>query len=310
MFGDVTFNVTDQFDVTGGLRYAKNDQDFAQISDGFILGGFTSIEGESSEDVLTWMVNARYRFNDDIMVYARAASGYRPGGPNVQFVGANLDPTFDADTLISYEAGVRATFWDGKAVVNATVFNIDWEGIQIGIFNEDRTVSGLGNGGKAFSRGFELEGVVQPIEGLRLGANLAYTKAEMTENLSDPNSSQFVLGVQLPEVPEWTGAIIADYDWEVGDGWRLNVGGNVNFVDDSLTSAPFGRRRRRRRDREPVLRQARPSGGRRPRTNWKFNLFARNVTDERVYRAGFFRATIDAVPLQPRTIGMSLDLDF
>ena len=36
--------------------------------------------------------------------------------------------------------------------------------------------------------------------------------------------SQFVLGVQLPEVPEWTAAIIADYDWEVGDGWRLNVG--------------------------------------------------------------------------------------
>ena len=308
VFGDLTFNVTDQFDVTGGLRYAKNDQDFAQISDGLVLGGFTSIEGESSEEVLTWMVNARYRFTPDIMAYARAASGYRPGGPNVQFVGANLNPTFDADTLISYEAGVRATFWDGKAVLNATVFNIDWEGIQIGIFNADQTVSGLGNGGKAFSRGFELEGVVQPIEGLRLGFNLAYTKAELTENLNDPNSSQFVLGVQLPEVPEWTAALIADYEWEVGDGWRLNVGGNVNFVDDSLTSAPLAGGADVVTENPSYARLDLRAGL--GHDNWKFNIFARNVTDERVYRAGFFRATIDAVPLQPRTIGVSLDVDF
>jgi outer membrane receptor protein involved in Fe transport len=312
VFGDLTFNVTEQFDITGGLRYAKNDQDFAQISDGFILGGFTSIEGESSEDVLTWMVNARYRFTPDIMAYARVASGYRPGGPNVQFVGANLAPTFDADTLISYEAGVRATFWDGKAVLNATAFNIDWENIQIGIANADQTVSGLGNGGKAFSRGFEVEGVVQPIAGLRLGFNLAYTKAELTENLNDPNSSQFVLNTQLPEVPEWTGAIIADYGWEVGDGWQLNVGGNVNFVDDSLAAAPLMAAPGGPLD---VVTEN-PSYARLDlragigRENWKFNVFARNVTDERVYREGFFRANIDAVPLQPRTIGVSLDLDF
>jgi iron complex outermembrane recepter protein len=326
IFGDVTFNITDQLDVTGGLRYAKNDQTFSQISDGLLLGGFIQNDGESSEDVVTWLVNARYRITPDVMVYARAASGYRPGGPNVVIPGTDLPRTFDADTLISYEAGVRATFWGGRALLNATVFNIDWEKIQISIANAAQNATGLGNGGKAFSRGFELEGVLRPVDGLRLAFNLAYTKAELTENLNDPNivSTDFVLNNQLPEVPEWSGAILADYDWEVGDGWRLNLGGTLTVTGESWTSAPL-----QADPADPIgsldIVTQNPSYARLDlraglsRDNWKLSLFAKNLTNERAYRNGFHRVNaldptefrgIDVVPLQPRTVGVSIDVDF
>ena len=104
-FGDLTFKLTEKFDVTGGLRYAHNDQKYRQISDGLILGGFTDHPGGSSESVTTWQVNARYHFTDQVMAYGRIATGYRPGGPNVALAG--VPPTVNSDTLTSYEGGIK-----------------------------------------------------------------------------------------------------------------------------------------------------------------------------------------------------------
>jgi len=80
-FGDVTWHLTDRFNVTGGTRYAHNEQSFTQTLSG-IFGASTETS-RSSEDVSTYLANVRYRFSENATAYARFATGYRPGGPNL-----------------------------------------------------------------------------------------------------------------------------------------------------------------------------------------------------------------------------------
>lgn len=319
VFGDATLNVTSKFDVTGGLRYAHNDQVFSQITDGLILGGFTSHPGDSSEGVLTWQVNARYHFTDRIMAYARVATGYRAGGPNVVILTSK--PQVDSDKLTSYEAGIKSTFWDGRALLNVTAFDIEWKGIQIGVSNPACGCSYLDNGGDAFSRGFEVEGSLQPLAGLSINYNLTYTKAQLTSTI--PGAPPFILSTyQLPGVPKWTGGVTADYSWAVGGDWNASIGGGVHFVGEEINGPVY----------DPLYQPNTKNPGyatgdlRAGLDNGKLNisLFVHNVTDERVYLNQNAQTDplnvhpdgspivtyLYSVPLQPRTVGVSIDAKF
>ena len=86
------------------------------------------------------------------MVYARIASGYRPGGPNVALPG--FPATVDSETVTSYEAGVKASFLDRMVSLDAAVFLLDWNDLQIGQAFANG-INGLVNAGTARSKGFE-----------------------------------------------------------------------------------------------------------------------------------------------------------
>ena len=113
--------------MTGGLRYARNNQRFKQDASGLLVT--SGPLRTSHEDVVTYLANARYRFSPHVTTYARFATGYRPGGPN--FLG--LDPatgapaapaTYKSDTLYSYEAGVRAETTDRRFGITSPVNSI------------------------------------------------------------------------------------------------------------------------------------------------------------------------------------------
>ncbi|ATQ43367.1 TonB-dependent receptor [Caulobacter mirabilis] len=312
VFGNATYKFSETFDITAGARFAHNDQDFRQISYGYPLNGAVDSPGKSKEDVKTWMVNARYHFDRNSMFYARVATGYRPGGPNNVLPG--VEPTVNADTLISYEAGLKSSFWSGRAAVNATLYYIDWSGIQLSVNNASNTASYLANAGDAFSKGVELEGVVRPIPGLTVGGNVAYNKAELTRLAR--GAPAFLLGEQLPGVPTYRAGAYVEYAWDLGDDWRATVGATATYSGERWTAAPTRTGyNNETKDEAYTLVDLRGgfSNGR-----YSFNIFARNVTDERVYLNGVLltdRVTrqvfqMNATPLTPRTVGVSASVKF
>jgi outer membrane receptor protein involved in Fe transport len=310
-FGDLTFNITDQFDVTGGIRYAHNEQVFSQILDGLLLGGqHVEIREEGSESVTTWSLSSRYRFTPDVMVYGKVATGYRPGGPNLAIAGAV--PNVDSDTLTSYEVGLKSNFLDGRGLFNISVYDIEWKDIQLRALNPACGCSALANGGDAYSRGFEMEGSFRPVERLALGYNAAYTKAELTSLLSSVQG--FLTGYQLPGVPKWSGGLTADYSWPLNAQLSLNLGAGIRYVGEQNAS-PVSSTDPNTRDRSYTtadLRAGLTNG------KWNANLFVRNVTNELVYLSQAPQQdlvtgaipVIDALPLQPRVIGLSVDVEF
>src|SRR3546814_8418896 len=71
------------FHVTGGLRWARNEQTFTQITQIPLAGLDLSGSGTSNEEIVTYSVSPQVNLSRDAMIYVRVASGYRPGGPNV-----------------------------------------------------------------------------------------------------------------------------------------------------------------------------------------------------------------------------------
>ena len=111
LFVNASYRLTERFHLGAGVRRSSSDQNFVQVSRGILLlptappGTITEAPADSSEDVTDYMISPRFQVNDDVMVYARVSTGFRPGGPNVVFPG--LPSQFDSDSTTNYELGVK-----------------------------------------------------------------------------------------------------------------------------------------------------------------------------------------------------------
>jgi outer membrane receptor protein involved in Fe transport len=303
-FASATLQLRQRFDVTAGVRWARNRQRFRQISGGLesVIGAPTDISSSSAENVFTYSLSPRWQASDDTMVYARIASGYRPGGPNPRAL--DLPPVTAADQLTNYEVGLKTQFMAGHALLNAAAFRIDWRDIQQAV-----TVGGIGssdNTGNAVSKGLELETTYLPTDRLRIGVNAAYTDARLTA------PEEGIAAARLGNTPRWSVSLLLDYELALADRWSAHVAGGWRYVGEQGTAiaAQFGA------DNSYVL----PPYGALDlavdltRGNWMIRLFARNVTDRRAYLGGGLAVDSDNVPygidanvLQPRTVGVSVD---
>jgi iron complex outermembrane recepter protein len=304
-FGDVTLHLTERFDVSGGLRYARNNQAFEEISSGPLFGSVTADRsGSSSEGVLTYSVSPRFYLTKDIMSYFRVASGYQAGGPNLALPG--VPPMVKSDTLTNYEVGLKSQFWEARAVVDIALFDILWNDIQVQA-SSPAGYSYIANGGTARSKGVEANASLRPISPLVLRATAAYTEATLT---ADVPSLYGRSGDSLPYIPRWSGSFRADYTWALVTNWTGDVGAGLRLVQHRDTSFPQDPVDFRLGSYGALDLNAAISNDR-----WTIRLFAKNVTDKRTYISASpvqSAATGDvpqyeAVVLQPRTIGLSFD---
>ena len=307
VFGDVTWHVTGHLDLTGGLRYDRDNQAFTATTSG-VFSETPKAPTQGSEGIASWMATARYSFTPDVMLYMRAATGYQPSIP----------PTAKAETLINYEVGLKSEFLDRKALFDLTVFYIDCNNIQT-----PTSIAPLGvttNGPQGRSEGLELTGAISPLSGLNLGYVAAYTEAGYTHVI--PGPPLFLLaGYQMGNVPKWSLSVTADYDWEPIDRWHAHLGGVLRWIDTewgttgaavAITSVESG---------APAallpsysLLDLNASMAKGPLT---LKVFARNVTDQRAWLNAVFNYGPPTAPeqsavtiIQPRTIGVGFDYAF
>ena len=239
-FANASYAFTDRFKVGAGVRYAQNDQSFSQDVTSGLLLPVGSSPNSSSEDVFTWSLAPQFQLSQDTLLYARVATGYQPGGPNVKLPG--VPDAVNSSTLTNYEVGVKSRFADNKVEINFAAFRIDWEDIQVLATFDGAT--GLVNGGTATSQGFEFSALFQPTANLQLGFNGAYTDAELTEDFptleipSDPYLVRLTSGLgtdKMPYTPKLSLSMTADYYFPIGNGdWEGHVGGGWRWVDDRV----------------------------------------------------------------------------
>jgi iron complex outermembrane receptor protein len=228
-FADATIHITPQFDFELGGRYSHNKQSAHQITAGLLAGPSDFVVG-SSENVFTWSAAPKYKLNRFTTIYARVAKGFRPGGPNVLPPSPNSEAfaTYDSDSLISYEAGVKAESSDHRLSIDAAVFHIDWKDIQLLASDPVTGFNFNANGGKAKSDGFEVTAAAHPMPGLELSANAAYTNARLTADTPPIVGGRD--GDQLPFTPKFAGALNADYQWHVGNNALAHFGGSLRHL--------------------------------------------------------------------------------
>jgi len=220
-FGDATYYFTDRLDLTLGIRYSTQNQEYqSYISTLLLYPNFNKIyhyQSGSNQGVATYLINPRYQLTDDTMIYARVASGFRPGGPNFVLPEpfGQVPPSFQPDTLWNYELGQKSTLLDGRATLNFDIYDIEWNAMQatdnVGGINQ------LVNAGNARVDGAETSFSYRVLPELTVGGSAAYTDAYATTPLR-------VLGVDtsgaaLPLAPRYNFALNGTYTFDFGGGF-------------------------------------------------------------------------------------------
>jgi iron complex outermembrane receptor protein len=228
-FANATLHLGDRFDLDFGGRYSHNKQSALQITDGALAGGANTFPvARSSEGVFTYSVSPKVKFGEDASLYARVAKGFRPGGPNVLPPGApgNVPKTYNSDSLISYETGLKMQTADGSFGLDLSVFHIDWSNIQLFavVNNYGINVNGVG----AKSDGAEFTARLRPTRGFDISINGAYTNARLTGN-TDPLVGGRK-GDKLPFNPKYSANVNADYEWALAENTKAFLGGSLSFL--------------------------------------------------------------------------------
>jgi outer membrane receptor protein involved in Fe transport len=227
-FANMTWHLSDRFDITAGARSAKNDQSSTQDSaSGLGLVGTDVISTKSHESVLTYSISPRFDISDTTAVYARVAKGYRPGGPNVvpPLSPPSVPRTFDSDTLTSYELGLKTDI-GRRLSFDLSAYHLSWKDIQL--ITSIQNVNVNINGGTAVSNGVEGSVNWRPVRGLQVGLNGAYIDAHLTSD------TPFIVGGHdgdtLPWVPKFSFSLTSDYEWKLSNSTTAYVGGTLAYT--------------------------------------------------------------------------------
>jgi outer membrane receptor protein involved in Fe transport len=228
-FANVTWHITDRFDLDLGGRYSDNKQSADQTTDGALVGGLTVYPTfRSKEEVFTYSVAPRFELNDNASLYARVAKGFRPGGPNVLSPGAPASAaSYDSDSVVNYEVGFKTRSADRRMSFDIAAFYIDWNNIQL-LVTDANGFNYNGNGGGAKSQGVEFAAAFEPVSGLDLSLNGAYTDATLTADTQIGGLD----GDRLPFTPEFAASLNASYGWTLSDGIEASFGGSLRHVSE------------------------------------------------------------------------------
>ncbi|MEM7327617.1 MAG: TonB-dependent receptor [Pseudomonadota bacterium] len=319
LFGQGTYAVNDQLSITAGARATIDDKNF----DGVGPFGFARTDDAEFENI-SYTIGADYRFNDDILGYAKYSTGFKSGGwsPDA-FSGTAVFLPVDEETLDSFEVGIKSD-WNDTLRLNVAAFFNQYEGLQIGA-----TVPGLGftrfNVDETEISGIEVEGVWQITDNLQINGNLGLLNAEYTSLTGDQarglsnngagcpagvdatNDAQIIgcaLGLDLKNAPEYKATLGALYTQPVYQG-ELIVSADASFEDDSWSLVANSPAHAFIEIDTLVNARVKYADDR----GWSVAVFGRNLTDEEYYRASSASSfTTYASP--PLEYGVELGVEF
>jgi iron complex outermembrane receptor protein len=195
VFGSLTYQLTDQLSVTGGIRYNDDKRRYQVIRSkdtqfpNFLQNPLGTVNRSVSDNNVTWDANIAYAATDDINLYARVARGYR--APSIQgrilFPPATATPLESgvtigqSETITSYEAGIKSTVWDGRARFNLSGFLYDLDDAQLTAVGGGVNANRLINAKNVRGYGFELDAEIAPVDHLLLTAGLSYNHTEIRD---------------------------------------------------------------------------------------------------------------------------------
>ncbi|HAF42316.1 MAG TPA: TonB-dependent receptor [Sphingobium sp.] len=257
VFGEGSFKITPEWQVTAGVRYFKYSAD--------VIGGtalplfqaypninFRSRAGSTSDDGTVWKFNSSYNITPDLMVWGTYSKGYRIGGVNRVApcvlplpAGQNLcalpsELFYGPDKVKNAEIGVRAQLFERKLSMSLSAFRVKWDGIQLSGQTVNGAIGITTNGGAAISKGVDFSFSAKPIDGLTIRGNYSYLDAHLTEDvpallsIAGGDLVDVLAGDRLPGSTKNSGAIGVSYDMPMGDN-MLNLGWTTTYTGGIYT---------------------------------------------------------------------------
>lgn len=172
VFAEDAFNLTPAWLIVAGLRYENLDLD-RTIED---LGAATVTRFGNTFDSLSWRVGTVYELVPGTALFAQYNQGVVP---ITSLLLSNPSRAgFDLSTGQALEAGIKASFWDERAVVTASLYQIEQEDI---LTRDPANPALTVQGGSQRTRGVELDVALNVTERWAIGFNGTVMDAAFTE---------------------------------------------------------------------------------------------------------------------------------
>ncbi|MET0387604.1 MAG: TonB-dependent receptor, partial [Polyangiales bacterium] len=263
-FGQATYNVTDSFHLTAGLRFTFEHKTGSY--DGYPIGDFAPIDSlpeEAREAAVTtrasyaptgtydksinvhnlsWTGIAAYDITRDIHAFATYSRGYKSPGINLEAPAIGVDTFVRPETVDDFELGAKASLFDGRFELNPTLFYMIDRNYQANYVDSARMPPAryITNVGTVVSRGVELDTRLFPLRGLMGSASFTYNDARYDSYQNAPAQfltsyeiSQDLSGQRASGQPRWSAGAVVEYSVPVGESQSSPIdvyfGGNWSF---------------------------------------------------------------------------------
>jgi len=238
VFGEISFDITENFNVTAGGRWYDIQNDYI-VEQGALIGingrvmdctvdtcwGLgPGITGEGDDDGFVPKLSATYAW-DDGLVYATYSEGFRRGGANSArpgtifgLPGGEPPPAGDyreygSDEVTNYELGMKSEWFDNVLRFNITAYIMEWDDIQVQISDPITDAFALGtvNAPEAEIFGVETWVTWQPTESWSFNGTLGYNEGELSKDFIFEGLLLAADGTDLPMMPDWKASLNAEY---------------------------------------------------------------------------------------------------
>jgi iron complex outermembrane receptor protein len=299
VFGSIEYDLSDSFTLRGGLRYTDDEKELT--AERFVspigAGPIGPITVSPTDEDFSWDVSGTLSVTDDTNIFARVARGYRAPSIQGRLLFGDVVSVADAETILSFEAGVKTSLFGDRGRVSFTVYQYTMDDQQLTAVGGATNFNTLINADQTDGQGFELDLEAFLTDQLLVTLGVSYNDTE----IDDPNLAVQVCnggctfldpvvvpaippfvpatvsidGNRLPQSPEWIGNVTARWGTPIGGGelfvftdWAYRS--DVNFF--LYESAEF--------EGKSLL-----EGGLRVGYNWndgrqQLSVFGRNITDE------------------------------
>lgn len=326
-FGQATYNVTEKFGITAGLRNTSDSKSrtgatlttapfgppgtpayFYPAPPNLTDKGMTASSNSGKWNKTTWMIDLDYKIDATKMLFAKVSTGYKAGG--FDNVG-----TYDPEELTAIEVGSKNKFMDNRLRLNASIFNYNYDKQQVSVFISTTVGGAIKNAANTKVTGLELDGELLATKNDRLRATINFLKAEFGDfptTINKVNADAAVVNLKgnTPiQAPKWTMIGGYDHTFNMSSG-SLNVGIQTMFKSEYYLAAyNFAMDKQKAFTKTDLnITYSTKSG------NWDIGAFAQNLEDNRIINfSGFTGGTINLynwVFGSPRLMGLQVNYHF
>jgi iron complex outermembrane receptor protein len=173
-FTELKYSVMDNLRISGGIRFTRDTKSFTydnfynvgatggvpngtmvNVCDATYSAGFNSWTGDLSAD---------YDLTQNSLAYVRYSRGFKAGG----FADNVCGDAYKPETVNSYEAGVKNTFFDRRLTLNTSAFFYNYNDMQVQVIEPtggagSPTLSAVANAARSQIAGLDLDLIAKPV---------------------------------------------------------------------------------------------------------------------------------------------------
>ncbi len=311
-FGEVMWQITSQWSLSGGARYTDETKD-ARYLVTFVNQNFESLfgapfwlpEGTDLRDHyhdtnVSPQATLEWKPDETLNVFASYKTGYLPGGFSLGATpqaGLTLkDFLFESEKVKGFEVGVKKQFFDRRLAVDLVGYDYKYTNLQVNLYVPATASFIVGNAGEATTKGVELGARWQATRELALHGSATYNKAVFddyntacytlqtaAEGCDPTTNTQNMSGKPLPRAPKTTFGIGGVLTEPVVNDWdavvTLDINHSAGYQLEQTDNPYLTQDAYTRVDASLAL----------TNSKWRFSLWGRNLTNKAIASFGATR---------------------